>query len=241
MASFHHRIKSGKKGTAKEHSTYIDRRGRFSSRGDLLHTGYGNMPHWARGNPTLFWRMADTHERANGAAYREHEIALPNELTIEQLIALAERLVRELVGNKPYQYAIHAREGNLGGIPNPHLHLMYSDRIPDGVDRPAERVFSRFNPARPENGGWRKDSGGKNRMELRNQVIATRKTIADLQNQALAEHGHEARVDHRSLREQGRQRRPERHLGQARVRGMSPDERATFAAHRSGGGANSSP
>lgn len=232
MASFHHQIKSGKKGSAQHHAKYINRDGRYSTREDLIHAAYGNMPDWCRDNPNMFWSMADLHERANGAAYREHVIALPNELTAEQLIALAERMVRELIGTKPYQYAIHAPEGQLGGIRNPHLHLMYSDRMPDGVQRPAERVFARFNPGCPGSGGWRKDSGGMNRLELRSQVIATRKAIADLQNEALTEGGYDARVDHRTLREQGQQRRPERHLGAARVRDMSPDERAAYAAHR---------
>jgi hypothetical protein len=236
MASFHHRIKSGKKGTAREHAAYIERHGRHESRGeDLIYTSYGNMPAWAANNPYLFWRMADRHERANGAVYREHEIALPNELTIDQLIALAERLVRELVGNKPYQYAIHAPDGSIGAIPNPHVHLMYSDRMPDGIERSPERTFSRYNAKQPELGGCRKDSGGLSPLELRANVLYTRKAIANLQNEALAENGHEARVDHRSLREQGKQRHPERHLGQVRIRGMSADERATYAEARSRG------
>lgn len=236
MASFHHRIKSGKKGTACEHASYIERQGRYENRGeDLIHTSYGNMPAWASCNPSLFWRMADRHERANGAPYREHEIALPNELSIEQLIALAEKLVLELVGNKPYQYAIHAPDGSLGTIPNPHVHLMYSDRMPDGIERAPEQTFSRYNSKQPELGGRRKDSGGLSPLELRANVIHTRKTIADLQNEALAENGYEARVDHRSLREQGKQRQPERHLGQVRIRDMSVDEKVTYAEARSFG------
>jgi len=228
MASFHDCIKSGKKGNAHEHARYIARDGKYSDRKDLIHAGYGNLPDWAEGNPQTFWRMGDKHERANGAVYREREIALPNELTREQLIVLAERMVRALVGNKPYQYAIHASEGKLGGILNPHIHLMYSDRVQDGINRPAAQMFSRYNAKRPEVGGCRKDSGGKTRMELRDQVIDARKMIADLQNQALAENGHDARVDHRSLREQGVQRHPERHLGAARVRGLTPYEKANF-------------
>lgn len=232
MASFHHRINSGKKGAAKEHAAYIERQGRYSDREDLVHADYGNLPDWADDDPLKFWKAADTYERANGAAYREHVIALPNELSMEQNCMLAERLARELVGTKPFQFAIHAPEGKLGGITNPHMHLMFSDRIQDGIDRPSERMFSRYNPKLPEFGGCRKDSGGRSPMVLRNEVIATRKKIADIQNQALAEHGIDARVDHRSLREQGRERRPERHLGQVRIRGMSADEKATYAEAR---------
>ena len=237
MASFHHRIKSGKKGTARAHASYIERDGKFANRGeDLVHTGYGNMPEWAENNPKLFWKMADKHERVNGAVYREHEVALPNELKVEQLISLTEKIAQELVGNKPYQYAIHAPDGSLGAIPNPHVHLMYSDRLPDSIERAPEKMFSRFNAKKPELGGCRKDSGGMTRQELREKVIITRKTIADLQNQALAENGYDTRVDHRSLREQGKQRQPERHMGPARIRNLSAEDKTAFAAQRASGG-----
>ena len=232
MSSFHHCIKSGKKGSALRHSTYIVREGSHSTREDLIHTSYGNMPDWAQNNPSYFWRMADRHERANGATYREHEIALPNELTTWQLIDLAERLVRDLVGNKPYQYAIHATEGSLGSIQNPHIHLMFSDRMPDGIDRAPHQTFSRFNAKQPEVGGCRKDSGGRTPLQLRQEVTATRKRVADTQNQALAELGHDARVDHRSLHERGIQRRPERHLGPRFIEGMGDDEKALYGVHR---------
>lgn len=237
MASFHHCIRSGRKGSAVTHSVYISNEGRE----DLIYTSHGNLPEWAEGNIRLFWRMANAHERANGAVYREHEIALPNELSREQLIDLAERLVRELVGTKPYQFAIHMPDGRIGGISNPHIHLMYSDRIPDGINRSPEQMFSRFNSKRPEAGGCRKDSGGRSPLDLRNEVIFTRKMIANLQNQALAEHGHDSRVDHRSLREQGLKRRPERHLGPARVRDLTADERAQFAEFRGSEGQTRGP
>ncbi len=232
MASFHLCIKSAKKGNARRHSVYIAREGSHSTREDLIHTGYGNLPDWAHGNPSYFWSMADRYERANGAVYREHEIALPNELTIEQLIVLAERLVRELVGNKPYQYAIHAPDGSIGKIQNRHMHLMYSDRMPDGISRAPDQMFSRFNARQPWAGGCRKDSGGKTPLQLRQEVTATRKLVADTQNQVLAEHGHDACLDHRSLRERGIQRRPERHLGSRLIEGMSDSEKATYATYR---------
>lgn len=237
MASFHHRIKSGKKGTAKEHAAYIGRQGRYGDREDLAYADYGNMPDWADDDPLNFWKAADTHERANGAAYREHVIALPNELSLEQNRVLAKKLAHELIGTKTFQLAIHVPEGTLGGITNLHMHLMYSDRIQDGISRPAERMFSRYNPNHPEVGGCRKDSGGRNPMALRDEVIATRKKIADIQNEALAEHGFDVRVDHRSLREQGLRRRPERHLGPARVNDMSKGEKALYAAVRALGAA----
>jgi len=232
MASHHHSIKSGKKGSAKEHARYITRVGKYSEREDLVYLSHGNLPGWSEGDPARLWDAADKFERANGAAYREHEIALPNELSLAQNCALAEVIVRELAGPKPFQCAVHASEGNLGGIPNTHMHLMLSDRTPDGINRSPRQTYARYNAKHPEQGGCRKDSGGKTSMELRDEVIATRKKIADLQNQALAKHGFAARVDHRSLRAQGQDRPPERHLGPARVRAMSEDDKAEFTGSR---------
>ena len=227
MSSFHHCIKSGRKGSAVAHSTYIS----DDRREDLIYTSHGNLPAWAN-DPKHFWRMANAHERANGAVYREHEIALPNQLTRQQLIALAERMVSELIGTKPYEFAIHAPDGGIAGIANPHVHLMYSDRVPDGIERSPAQTFSRFNPKHPEFGGCRKDSGGKSSLDLRNEVISKRSLIADLQNQALAENGHDERVDHRSLHSQGLQRTPERHLGPAYVRGLNAHEKEQIAISR---------
>lgn len=232
MASFHHSVKSGKKGSASDHEAYISRKGKHSTREDLIDSSFGNMPSWALDNPSAFWKAGDKHERANGAVYREHEIALPEELTLDQQKELVSQLVPALVGNKPYQYAIHAPNAALGTVTNTHLHLMYSDREDDGIERSPEQTFKRYNPSHPECGGRKKDSGGKNRMELRDQMIAIRKACADIQNAALAKYGHIARVDHRTLRDQGIDRQPERHLGQARIRSMSLEDRQQYDAQR---------
>lgn len=232
MASFHHEVKSGSKGTARNHAAYILRRGRYANRDDLIYAEHGNLPTWADNDPLKLFKGSDLYERANGSAYREHVIALPNELTPEQNCELMKEIMAVLAGVKPYVVALHASEGQLGGAPNMHMHGMYSDRVQDGIDRPPERMFSRYNREHPESGGCRKDSGGKNAMELRDALIATRKLIADKTNQALAKHGHTSRVDHRSLREQGQERAPERHLGPARVKSMSADEKALFNTQR---------
>lgn len=233
MATFHHCVKSGKKGSAAGHSKYILREGKkYENRDDLIATRYGNMPAWAQDDPSAFWKASDKHERANGAAYREHEIALPAELTREQQIELADQLVSGLAGNKPFQYAVHNPHSSLGDGENTHLHLMYSDRQDDGIERTPEQTFRRYNPQHPERGGRRKDSGGRNSMQIRDELIATRKKCADLQNAALAKYGHEARVDHRTLKAQGIDRQPEQHLGQARIRTMSREEQEQYVAQR---------
>jgi hypothetical protein len=233
MASFHYSIKSGKKGSAGQHSRYINRDGYYEDRDDLVATGHGNMPAWAEGDPKAFWRAGDRHERANGAVYREHEIALPAELTRKQQLALADEIVKELAGNKPHEYAVHApRAAIAGSVENAHVHLMVSDRVDDGIDRPPEKTFARYNATNPERGGRRKDSGGKNKLEMHQALVEKRRRVAELQNAALARHGHEARVDHRSLQDQGEKRQPEKHLGPARVRRMDDAQRAMQQAAR---------
>jgi hypothetical protein len=232
VASFHVEIKSGHKGVAAIHSTYIAREGWHHRRADLMFSGHGNLPPWAEGVPAKFWKAADKHERANGATYRELVIALARELNLEQLRVVVARLIAELVGNRPYQFAVHASKSSLQGEYNPHLHLMYSDRLPDGIERSAEQLFSRYNPANPTIGGRRKGSSGMTRLQVREDLIGKRKTVADIQNEYLIAHGHEGRLDHRSLKDQGRTRLAERHLGPARINSMSAEEKAKYAALR---------
>lgn len=233
MASYHHSVKSGKKGTGADHARYISRIGKFSDREDIVFSTYGNMPKWAEDNPISFWRSGDKNERANGSVYREHEIALPGELTREQQLELMQKLIEKLAGKKPYQCAIHAPSASLeGGVLNTHMHLMHSDRIPDGIERGQDQFFRRYNARRPELGGARKDSGGKNPMQLSSALKETRRTSAELQNEILAKYEHRSRVDHRTLKEQGIDRTAETHLGPALIRAMTINERQCYAATR---------
>ena len=232
MNSLHHQMKSGRKGSAVEQSRYICRQGKYDARGDLIHAGSGNLPDFTGGDPAKLWAGADRYERRNGAAYREHEISLPNELPLEDMRLLAEALVHAHAGAKPFEFAIHGPTGTLGGESNPHVHAMICDRVPDGIVRSMEQFYSRHNARRPELGGARKDSGGRTPLQMRDHAIATRKMSADVTNAFLAARGIATRVDHRSLRARGIDREPEKHLGQARVRAMSTEQRASFAAQR---------
>lgn len=79
----------------------------------------------------------------------------------------------------------------------------------------------------------RKVVGGAT-LELRMELIETRRKCADLQNAALEKHGHAVRVDHRTLKEQGIARAPERRLGLARVKKMTEtDKQAHVKGRRS--------
>ena len=208
MANFNWHIQSLKKGKATPQSDYIWARGQFSSKDDVVATGYGNLPLWCRNDPAAFWQAADIGERANGSACRELVVSLPRELALADLIALVESLIRQDIGQRPYQYAIHFPKRDAGAGAHPHAHILYSDRIPDMHERRPEKFFSRFNPAAPELGGCKKGSGGQTPNQLRLGMFKRKELWADLQNQALAAGGHEARVDPRPTKSPAGGRRP---------------------------------
>jgi len=69
------------------------------------------MPAWAAAGPALFRQAADRHERANGTAYREFELALPRELTPDDRVALVRDRVRQEIGDRhAYQGSPHETE-----------------------------------------------------------------------------------------------------------------------------------
>jgi len=235
MATYHMSVKSGKKGQATEHAEYIARKGKYgkNSKGeDLLALEHGNLPVWANDNPDFFWKMSDKFERANGAVYREFEIALPRELTLNQNLELVREFIKEEVGDKPYQLAIHAPTAALGDDKQPHTHIIISDRKPDGIIRPPEQHFKRYNSARPELGGCKKDSGGREPAILKEAIMSQRKHLADILNHHLEKHGHDARVDHRSNRDRGIEADAERHLGSAAINKMTGEEKERYKENR---------
>ncbi|WP_374657189.1 MobA/MobL family protein [Inhella sp.] len=238
MATFHMSIKSGKRGSALSHSDYINRNGkhgRADQGHDLLATGTSNLPEWAEEDPRRFWASADKFERQNGAAYREYEVALPRELSIQQQIDLVERFINERLDGKPSEYAIHSPLAAIGGVPQPHAHIMFSDRRLDGIERSAEQHFRRFNSRNPLAGGAKKDSGGMSRSLLRDEVVKVRSNWADLTNEALALQGHDARVDHRSNKDRGIDAEPGNHLGPAKIRKMKQLLAASEDGHAGSG------
>ncbi len=217
MASYHCTVKACAKssgGSGAAHADYILREHKAEhKRTDLEAHASLNLPAWAQGQSTSFWRVADQHERANGAIYREIEVALPRELTPEQRRDLVEDFITQQIGDQhPCTWAIHNPKAALEGGEQPHAHIMYSERTLDGIERGAEPFFKRYNAKQPDKGGCRKDSAG-----TAERLQATRELWARVQNTHLARHGHMTRVDHRTLAEQGIDRIPEQHLGPAAI------------------------
>lgn len=222
MASFHVQIKSAKPGAALNHLLYITRKSVIcpAKQQELVWSESKNLPMWAPG-PEAFFNAADKYERANGAAYREYEVSLPKELPLEINIAVTEDIAEKVLERRPYQLAIHEKLGSISGERHPHAHLMYSDRVCDGIERTGETYFSRYNAAEPEKGGAKKLSGGKTPSEIFENARETRKKIAKCINDALEEHGIPQRVDPRSLKERGIKRKAEKPLGFKGVKALT--------------------
>lgn len=118
----------------------------------------GNMPHFAQNKPDEFWQAAHIYERKNGRVCSSLVVALPKELTAAQRSELAEQFIAEFADRYqfPYSCAIHNHQGSLGGQEQPHLHLMYSERSVDEIERTPEQFFKRYNPKNPQKGGAQK-------------------------------------------------------------------------------------
>lgn len=202
----HLSVKNGVKGNGAAHAKYIEREGKYADREDKIYSESGNMSSWAKDKPIEFWKAADKYERGaskgedglKGRSYKELEISLPRELTKEQQIELVQEFTKNVLGeNHAYTFAIHepkARDGET----NPHVHLMFSERKIDGIERSAEQYFKRYNRDNPEKGGAGKDRA----FTHKSFVHEIRKEWSATCNNKFQELGLDVRIDHRSYKEQ---------------------------------------
>ena len=208
-------VKVGKKGKAQPHADYIFRQGKYKNDPekpqtetqknyeDLVFKSHGNMPEWATDNPELFWRMSDEFERKNGSTYREHVIALPRELDLNQQTAFINEWIKSELGDKhAYQYAIHNPLA-LDGKENPHVHIMFSDRTNDGIERAPDQYFKRYNSKHPEKGGAKKDNTGLKQSERKELLKEQRERFEVLLNKHLELANSNERISMKSLLDQG--------------------------------------
>lgn len=212
-------MKVGKAGKAGPHAAYIAREGQYADRlerGEKLEaTEAGNMPAWAQSNPQAFWQAADAYERKNGTTYREMEIALPRELDADQRATLVREFVRQEIGDRhAYQWAIHTPTA-ADGQEQPHVHLMFSERQRDGIERDPEQYFKRYNAKAPEKGGARKGYGPSagqtlTKAERAAELKELRGRWEAMCNAHLERAGVEQRIDMRSHAERGTGLEPER-------------------------------
>ena len=187
------------------HVQYINREAVFMQRGGCLAMGY-HLPQWAKDSPLRFFHAADRFERANGERYKEIVFSLPQELTPEQNREILDRFLEKHLKMHYYAWAIHEKVGAMsGGERHPHVHIMFSTREMDAIERTKERTpetfFKRANPNLPERGGCPKAEKwiGKDR---RDYLLMLREDYARIQNDVLEKYGIPVRVSHLCLEAQ---------------------------------------
>ena len=174
------------------------------------------------------WNAVEKAERGKNAqlAY-SFDIALQNEFSLEENIALARQFLLENFVSRGMvvDFAVHQPDREDGGIPNPHFHVLCPIRPIEQNGKwglKQRRVYEL-----DEDGNRIRDADGK---FVFNAVPTTdwgspetlehwRQTWAELCNAKFAEKGIDVRIDHRSYERQGVELLPTVHEG-ATVRAM---------------------
>ncbi len=211
-------VKVGHVGKGSPHASYIAREGeyaKYTERGEkLVHKEHGNMPTWADGQPQVFWKAADEYTSKNvgkkgGVVYREDEAALPRCMSDKEHIEVVrEWAEKELGKNHVFQWAIHSPTA-LDGKANPHVHLMWSERKLDGIDRDPNQFFRRYNTKHPERGGAQ-CATTQSKSEKVADLKAKRMRWQEHINEKLEEYGYSAdeNIDMRKYKDQGLELEP---------------------------------
>jgi len=199
---------------------YIARADEHVDRPDqVLHLEHGNMPPFAIaivGAPD-YWTTADQYSRSNARKFFPIEVALPRQLTLNQQIRLTRAFAKfvatlsdNLYALMPYTFAIHSGYGS-----QPHAHIQVSPALNDGLVRPAEQWFRRYNPMNPGAGGAPKCRV----ITYKSWLLELRKQWERCANVALREAGSPLRVDHRTNLERGMNRIPTIPVGPPMIHG----------------------
>ena len=196
--------------SAVSHVEYINREKAYEKRGGCIFHAH-HVPKWAHDDPKKFFQAADKYEGVGNRRYVEIEFALPNELkTVEQYRHIIDAFIAKHLSNHYYAYAIHNKIGVMSeGQHHPHVHIMFSERLIDDVEKKKERSARSFflYPARKKKDGsepsfeekWKRGAPKDRKWCSHQYVRQMRADFAQIQNEVLAQNGFSIRVDHRSL------------------------------------------
>lgn len=211
---------------------YSERYGEYSDytrKGGVVYTEILLPPHAPSeyADRQALWNAVEAAERGKNAqlAY-SFDIALQNEFTLEENIALARRFLLDNFVSRGMiaDFAVH-RPDKAGGIENPHFHVLCPIRPlnPDGSWGAKQRRVYRENgkfDAVPTT-GWGKPE----------TLEEWREAWAELCNAKFKDKGFVCRIDHRSYEKQGIDQAPNIHEGVA-VRQMEAKGIATDKGER---------
>ena len=198
---------------AESHVEYINREKAYENRGGCIFHSH-HLPKWAKDDPKKFFKAADKYEGIGNRRYVEIEFALPNELkTVEQYRQIIDAFLAKHLSNHYYAYAIHEKIGMLSEEQrHPHVHIMFSERLIDEVERIKERPAKNFfsYPARKKKDGteatfeerYRRGSLRDRKWGNHLYIREMRADLAEIENEVLSKNGFSIRVDHRTLKAQ---------------------------------------
>ena len=203
MATAHFSIKTGKAGKGTPHAEYIARVGKYAQR---LEQG----------------EKLEMTESGNMPKWAQE-----NPILFWQAADQYERK-----NGYAYTWAIHNKTA-LDGGEQPHVHLMFSERMNDGIERDPEQYFKRYNAKYPERGGAKKHNVQGTATERKTALKEMRGRWEQMHNAHIDRHipgnnlrnasrNHRAKISMKSLAEQGIGRKADPH--------MTPSESA--AKHR---------
>ena len=220
---------------AESHVEYINREKAYEKKGGcIFHTHH--LPKWAKNDPKIFFKMADKYESVGNRRYMEIEFALPNEFkTVEEYRQIIDAFIEKYLSAHYYAYAIHEKIGMLSEEQrHPHVHIMFSERLIDEVEKVQERppeYFFKY-PARKRRDGSEpsfeekyKRGAPKNRhWNEKSFLFLLREDFAKIQNEVLAKNGFSIRVDHRTLKAQKEEAEQKGDSSLARLFNRNPEE-----------------
>ena len=199
--------------SALSHVEYINREKAFANRGGCIFHAH-HLPKWANDDPKNFFQVADEYEAVGNRRYREIVFALPNELkTVEQYRQIIDPFIAKHLSDHYYAYAIHNKIGVMSdGQHHPHVHIMFSERLIDDVEKNHERDAKNFflYPARKKKDGsepsfdekFNRGAPKARKWADKNFLSVLRADFAQIQNEVLERNGFSIRVDHRTLKAQ---------------------------------------
>lgn len=208
MATFHLSTRAqsrnlyGHKVNSLSHFQYITRSGRYTNRDeDLAYSESGNIPNCAELELDIknYWKAANDYGRVNSRAYRDVVIALQEEFSLDENIAMVHDFMHHfgIDENQTYSFAIHDHQSKLAPEHrNIHCHLMFNERIvnQERVFTHAEDIFKRANS--PVNGGLKIDRY----FSRRDFVIDAREYWEKINNDMFIKKGLHARISCKTLK-----------------------------------------
>ncbi len=131
--------------SAKSHVEYMNRENAFSHRGGCIFQAH-HLPKWAKDDPKKFFRADDNYEGCSNRLYVEIEFALSNETTNdEQYRQIINAFITKHSSDHYYASDIQEKIGALSnGQRHLHVHIMFSERIIDDVEKINERCPKNF-------------------------------------------------------------------------------------------------